>query len=102
HIGASNLHDLFIAQGFVAASDRYFQIELLMRSSSGRLCELIGALTLPLDRFVRTLVWPSMAAHHVAGWDEMSLDNVGAFWSGFAAWGSKMTAPPVKYMILEA
>ncbi len=33
HIGASNLHDLFLAQGFVAASDRYFQIELLMRYS---------------------------------------------------------------------
>jgi len=100
HIGASNLHDLFLAQGFVAASDRYFQIELLMRYSSGRLSELIGALTLPLDRFVRTLGWPSMAARHVAGWDEMSLDNVRAFWSGVGAWGSQMTAPPVEYAIL--
>src|SRR5438067_939521 len=43
HISASNLHDLFFAQGFVVASDRYFQIELLMRYSSGRLSELIGA-----------------------------------------------------------
>ena len=69
HISASNLHDLFFAQGFVVASDRYFQIELLMRYSSGRLSELIGALTLPLDRFVRTLGWPGMAARHVTGWD---------------------------------
>src|SRR6266481_4758994 len=47
HISASNLHDLFLAQGFVVTSDRYFQIELLMRYSSGRLSELIGPLTLP-------------------------------------------------------
>src|SRR5260370_2057641 len=102
HISASNLRDLFLAQGFVAASDRYFQIELLMRYSTGRLSELIGALTLPLDRFVRTLGWPSMAARHVAAWDQESKDNGGAFWSGVAAWGGQMPAPPVEYAILEA
>ncbi|HYR64072.1 MAG TPA: penicillin acylase family protein [Actinomycetota bacterium] len=102
HISASNLHDLFLAQGFVAASDRYFQIELLMRYSTGQLCELIGALTMPLDRFIRTLGWPEMAARHVAGWDQESRDNVSAFWSGIAAWGSQMPAPPVEYAILEA
>lgn len=102
HISASNLHDLFVAQGFVAGSDRYFQIELLMRYSTGRLCELIGALTMPLDRFVRTLGWSSMGARHVAGWDQESKDQVSAFWSGVAAWGGQMPAPPVEYAILEA
>src|SRR5258708_4782565 len=102
HTSASNLPDLFFAQGFVVASDGYFQIELLMRYSSGRLSELIGALTLPLDRFVRTLGWPSMAARHVAAWDQESKDNVGAVWTGVAAWGGQMPAPPVEYAVLDA
>src|SRR6266540_3790465 len=102
HIYASSLADLFLAQGFVTASDRFFQMELLMRYSTGQLSALIGALTLPLDRFVRTLGWNRMAAAHVQRWDETSLQHVGAFWSGVSAWVEQMPAPPVEYAILEA
>jgi penicillin amidase len=34
HIYAQNQHDLFFAQGFVAAQDRLFQMELWKRKSS--------------------------------------------------------------------
>ncbi|MGH2718394.1 MAG: penicillin acylase family protein, partial [Actinomycetota bacterium] len=102
HIYAENLLDLFRAQGFVTAADRYFQIELLSRYSLGSLSELIGALTLPLDRFIRTLGWPSIAARHVAGWDDASHEQVAALWEGVAAWREQMPAPPVEYAILEA
>ena len=102
HLYASSLADLFLAQGFVVASDRYFQIELLMRYSTGRLSELIGALTLPLDRFIRTLGWPGIAARHVDRWDDASREQCGAFWAGVSAWREQMPAPPVEYAILEA
>ena len=102
HIYAQNLPDLFRAQGFVTAADRYFQIELLMRYSTGTLSELIGALTLPLDRFIRTLGWPGIAARHVEAWDETSREQVGAFWAGVAAWREQMPSPPVEYAILES
>ena len=101
HIRAASLADLILAQGFVVASDRFFQMELLMRYSTGRLSELIGALTLPLDRFVRTMGWPSMAARHVAGWDDESREQVSWFWNGARAWVEQMPAPPVEYAILE-
>src|SRR5262245_64851204 len=42
HIYAQNQHDLFFAQGFVAAQDRLFQMELWKRSGQGRLAEIIG------------------------------------------------------------
>jgi len=42
HIYAQNQHDLFFAQGFVAAQDRLFQMELWKRSGQGRLAEVIG------------------------------------------------------------
>src|SRR5581483_6070901 len=37
HIYAQDTHDLFMAQGFVAAQDRLFQMELWKRSGQGRL-----------------------------------------------------------------
>jgi penicillin G amidase len=42
HIYAQNQHDLFFAQGFVAAQDRLFQMELWKRSGQGRLAEVMG------------------------------------------------------------
>ena len=37
HVYAQNQHDLFFAQGFVAAQDRLFQMELWRRSGQGKL-----------------------------------------------------------------
>jgi penicillin G amidase len=42
HIYASDQHDLFFAQGFVAAQDRLFQMELWKRAGQGRLAEILG------------------------------------------------------------
>ena len=42
HIYAQSQHDLFFAQGFVAAQDRLFQMELWKRSGQGRLAEVMG------------------------------------------------------------
>ncbi len=55
HIYASNSHDLFMAQGFVHAQDRFWQMEFWRRIGSGRLSELFGESTLPQDRFLRTV-----------------------------------------------
>ena len=40
HIFAKNQHDLFFAQGFVAAQDRLFQMEMWKRAGQGRLAGL--------------------------------------------------------------
>lgn len=55
HIYASNSHDLFMAQGFIHAQDRFWQMEFWRRIGSGRLSELFGESTLPQDRFLRTM-----------------------------------------------
>ncbi|MGZ4839973.1 MAG: penicillin acylase family protein, partial [Terriglobales bacterium] len=46
---AQNQHDLFFAQGFVAAQDRLFQMELWKRSGQGRLAEVLGPSALQRD-----------------------------------------------------
>jgi len=55
HIYASNEHDLFFAQGFVAAQDRLFQMELWKRSGQGRLAEILGPSALLRDINARLL-----------------------------------------------
>ncbi len=57
HIYASNLHDLFMAQGFVHAQDRFWQMEFWRHIGTGRLSEMLGKTTLNQDRFIRTLGW---------------------------------------------
>jgi penicillin G amidase len=55
HIYAQNQHDLFFAQGFVAAQDRLFQMELWKLSGQGRLAEILGSSALFRDLNARLL-----------------------------------------------
>ncbi len=54
-IHAASALDAAAALGFVHARDRLFQMELMRRNASGRLSEIAGPATLPLDRMMRTL-----------------------------------------------
>jgi penicillin amidase len=53
--------DLFRAQGWVHASERFWQMEVWRHISAGRLSELFGSATLDDDRFIRTLGWRQAA-----------------------------------------
>lgn len=54
-IRAATQTDGAAALGYIHARDRMFSMELMRRAASGRLSELLGATTLPMDRFMRTL-----------------------------------------------
>ncbi len=53
HIYADTLDDLFFAQGFVAAQDRLYQIEIWRRTGAGELAEVFGSEYLSRDRIAR-------------------------------------------------
>lgn len=55
HIYAETQDDLFFAQGFVAAQDRLWQMELWRRAGEGRLAEILGPGAVDRDRFARLL-----------------------------------------------
>jgi penicillin G amidase len=57
HIYAENEHDLFFAQGYVEAQDRFWQMEVWRYISQGRLSEITGASTVEADTFIRTMGW---------------------------------------------
>lgn len=101
HVYARNEDDLWFAQGFLAASERLFQLDLGARLATGRLSELFGDLTLPLDRFIRTVGWARTGRRLAEGWDERSRRMAGAFAAGQRAWLSEMPAPPPEYAVLD-
>lgn len=53
HITAQSADDLFVAQGFVQAQDRLFQMDLWRRSVQGRLAEVLGANFIERDAMTR-------------------------------------------------
>jgi penicillin G amidase len=57
HIYAKNEADLFFAQGFNAARDRLFQIDLWHRRGLGRLAEVFGPAFVEQDKAVRLFLY---------------------------------------------
>jgi penicillin amidase len=56
HLRAASLDDLLLAQGFVTAQDRLWQMDSLRRHASGTLAEILGPDFLAHDRLQRTLL----------------------------------------------
>jgi len=55
YIEAKNDEDLYFAQGYVTASDRLWQMDLLRRTERGELAEVLGSAALEQDKQHRTL-----------------------------------------------
>ncbi|MCB0012544.1 MAG: penicillin acylase family protein [Anaerolineales bacterium] len=61
HIYAENEKDLYFAQGYVHAQDRFWQMEFWRHIGQGRISEIAGEATINSDKFIRTMGWPRMA-----------------------------------------
>jgi penicillin amidase len=61
HIYAQTSHDLFFAQGYVHAQDRFWQMDFWRHIGSARLSEMFGESQLDTDTFLRTLGWARVA-----------------------------------------
>jgi penicillin amidase len=64
YIYAKNLHDALMAQGFVTAQDRLFQMNLTRLFSSGRISELAGEVGKKIDIRMRTIGFRRNAEKH--------------------------------------
>jgi len=85
-IEAENSHDLFVAQGYVHAQERMWQMEVWRHISSGRLSELFGPSTLIEDRFIRTLGWRQAAERDLAALTPDAREVVDAYAEGVNDW----------------
>ena len=83
---AATEEDGATALGFMHARDRLFQMDLMRRAASGRLSEIAGAATLPLDRSMRMLGLRVRAAEDAAALDDDTRAMLGAYARGVNAW----------------
>lgn len=61
HIFARNDHDLFFAQGYTHAQERFWQMDFWRHIGSARLSEMFGESQLDTDRFLRSLGFVELA-----------------------------------------
>jgi penicillin amidase len=86
HIYAANQHDLFFAQGFVAAQDRLFQMELWKRAGEGRLAEVLGKSAIERDRYARLLKYRGDLQAEYKSYSPDTLPILTAFTDGINAY----------------
>ena len=85
-IRAASAMDGAAALGYVHARDRMFSMELMRRAASGRLSEIAGTATLPIDRMMRTLDLRHAAAQELATLPPEPRAMLDAYARGVNAW----------------
>ena len=65
-IYADTAEDLFLAQGYVHAQDRFYEMDFRRHVAAGRLSELYGPSQVETDAYVRTLGWRRVAEEELA------------------------------------
>jgi penicillin amidase len=93
HVYAHNQHDLFFAQGVVAAQDRLFQMELWKRSGEGRLSEILGPSFLQRDINARALQYRGDMQKEYASYSPDTKAILAAFTDGINAYIAALNAP---------
>jgi penicillin G amidase len=93
HIYAKNQHDLFFAQGVVAAQDRLFQMELWKRSGQGRLSEILGPSALQRDINARALQYRGDMQKEYTSYSPDTQSILTAFTDGINAYIAALKAP---------
>jgi penicillin amidase len=86
HIYAEDEHDLFMAQGYVHAQDRFWQMDFWRHIGAGRLSEMFGESQIETDAFIRTLGWPRLAEEEWATADDEVRSVLQAYTDGVNAY----------------
>lgn len=85
-IKAATERDGAAALGFVHARDRMFQMDMMRRAAAGRLSEVAGSATVPLDRMMRTLGLARAARADYAALPDDTKAILVAYTNGVNAW----------------
>ncbi len=100
HVYAGNHHDLFLAQGFLHAQERMWQMELNRRIARGCLAAILGEPALNTDRLTRTLGFWRLAQQDLALTGEHELELLTAYAAGVNAFLDRRRLP-VEFKLLR-
>lgn len=101
-IYASTTHDLFLAQGYLHAQDRFWQMDFWRHIGAGRLSEMFGKSQLRSDQFIRTMGWRRVAEQDIRQMDPTSVEIIQDYCDGVNAYlaDHQGTALSLEYGIL--
>ncbi|MFH1574011.1 MAG: penicillin acylase family protein, partial [Acidobacteriota bacterium] len=100
HIYAANEHDLFFAQGYNAAGDRLFQLEIWRRQATGTTAEILGRRELERDTGARLHKFRGDLQQELDFYHPRGAEIVQAFVDGINAFITRTEADP-KLLPLE-
>jgi penicillin amidase len=102
-IYASDEHDLFMAEGYVHAQDRFWQMDFWRHVGAGRLAEMFGASQVDTDKFIRTMGWERVAQQELDQMDPDTLAALQAYADGVNAYlaDHQGTALSLEYGVLK-
>jgi penicillin amidase len=101
HIYADTPHDLFVAQGYVHAQDRFWQMEFWRRIGAGRLSEIFGKSALGRDLFIRTVGWARAAQQDEAALDDETRQALQWYADGVNAYLATKDNPGLEFTLLK-
>lgn len=103
HIYAATSHDLFFAQGYVHAQDRFWQMDFWRHTGAGRLSEMFGEAQLETDQFLRTMGWGRVARQELEGLDAGTRSALEAYAEGVNAYlaDHQGSALSLEYAVLK-
>ena len=85
-IYADTAQDLFRAQGYVHAQDRFWEMDFRRHVTAGRLSELFGEDQVDADAFIRTMGWRRVAKQELPSLDPATRRYLEAYADGVNAW----------------
>lgn len=85
-IYAKTSDDMYRAQGFVHAQDRFWEMDFRRHVTAGRVSELFGQSQLETDKYLRTMGWRRVAEQEVALLNPESRKGLEAYAEGVNAW----------------
>ncbi|HKP73641.1 MAG TPA: penicillin acylase family protein, partial [Pyrinomonadaceae bacterium] len=106
HIEAANEADLYFAQGYVTASDRLWQMDLLRRTARGELAEIFGRVVFEEDKRHRVYGFAALSESLVARTSSQTHAALDAYARGVNAYiesldGGKDKTLPAEFQILQ-
>ncbi|MCG3174520.1 MAG: Acyl-homoserine lactone acylase QuiP [Myxococcota bacterium] len=115
HVFAESARDLYLAQGYITAGDRLWQMEFMRRAISGRLAEILGDQELDwrelsiqfqgfpvsrLDAFIRTLGLARAAEESLSVLSPQSIEALEAYAEGVTRYIESRATPSAEFALL--